>query len=252
MRKINILILLAISFSLFASCGKEDDSPPDQPDGGKKVTFPIQLYSRLNNSPLFSTDDFAAVTGRIRTSESYFTILHRVDAVYNSSGIRNPLVSIAEETLKIPVFIWNRYAGTRVEGSGILVGQTIRQMRSIPVSDGCSYFSIPLMANESINMNVASINFENETQLTTGVATIKEKMDDQTVLVGITDKTLKNRLKSEFPETSYHIGFIEGKDGNTNQLIFIVTSLKWAVGEHQETTVGTDGISCFDIKIEKL
>lgn len=252
MQRINILILLAVSFSLFASCGKEDDSPPDSPDGGKKVTFPIQLYSQLNNSSLFSTDDFAAVTGRIRTSQSYFTILHRVDAVYNSPGIQNPLVSIAEETGKIPVFIRNRYAGTRVEGSGILVGQTIREMKNTPVSDGCSYFSMPLMANESINMNIASVTFENENQLATGVATIKEKLDDQTVLVGIATKTLKNRLKSEFPEGNYRIEFIEGKNENTNQIIFVITSLKWAVGKHQETTIGTDGISCFDIEIEKL
>lgn len=252
MQRINILILLAVSFSLFASCGKEDNSPPDKPDGGKKVTFPIQLYSRLNNSQLFSTDDFAAVTGRIRASQSYFTILHRVDAVYNSSEIRNPLVRIAEETGKIPVFIWNRYAGTRVEGSGILVGQTIREMKNTPASDGCGYFSIPFMANESINMNVASITFENENQMATGMSTIKEKLDNQTVLFGIADKALENRMKDEFPEGIYHIEFIEGNNENKNQIIFVITSLEWAVGEHKETTIGTDGISCFDIEIEKL
>ncbi|MGV8138231.1 MAG: hypothetical protein AB2L20_23725 [Mangrovibacterium sp.] len=252
MRKINILILLALSFALFASCGKEDDSPPDSPDGEKKVTFPIQLYSRLNNSQLFNTDDFAAVTGRIRTSQSYFTILHRVDAVYNSPGMRNPLVSIAEETGKIPVFIRNRYADTRVEGSGILVGQTIREMSNTPVSDGSCYFSLPLMANGSVNMNIASITFENENQLATGVVTIKEKLDDQTVLVGMAAKALENKLKAEFSEGNYRIEFIEGKNENTNQIIFVITSRKWTVGEHQETAVGTDGISCFDIEIEKL
>lgn len=252
MQKIKILILLAVSVSLFASCGKDGDSQPDLPDGGGHITYPIQLYSRLNNSQLFNTDDFTAVTGRIRTSQSYLTILHRIDAVYNSPGMRNPLVSIAQETGKIPVFIRNRYAGTRVEGSGILVGQTIREMSNTPISDGCSYFSLPLMANESINMNVASITFENENQLATGVATIKEKLDDQTVLFGIAYKALKNSLKSEFHKESYRIEFIEGKDENTNQLIFVITSLKWAVGEHQETAIGTDGIFCFDIKIEKL
>ncbi len=252
MQKIKILILLAVSVSIFASCGKDGDSPPDLPDGGKKVTFPIQLYSRLNNRSLFSTDDFAAVTGRIRTSQSYLTILHRVDAVYNSPGMRNPLHSVAEETGKIPVFILNRYAGTRVEGSGILVGQTIREMTNIPVSEGCSYFLLPLMANESINMKITSITFENENQLATGVATIKEKLDDQTVLVGMAAKALENKLKAEFSEGNYRIEFIEGKNENTNQIIFVITSRKWTVGEHQETAVGTDGISCFDIEIEKL
>jgi len=252
MRKINILILLAVGFSIFASCGKEDDSPPDLPDGGENITYPIQLYSRLNNSQLFNTDDFAAVIGRIRSSQSYLTILHRIDAVYNLSEIRNPMVSIAEETVKIPVFIWNRYAGTRVEGSGILVGQTIGEMRNIPTSDGCSYFSLPLMANESINMNFASITFENENQLAAGVATIKEKLDDKTVLVGIAGKILQEKLKSAFPENDYPIEIIEGKDEKTNQIIFVITSRKWAVREHKEAPVGADGISCFDLEIEKL
>ncbi len=251
MRKINILILLALCFSLFASCGKEDDSSSDLPDGGEDKTFSIQLYSRLNDAQLFNTDDFAAVIGRIRSSQSYITILHRVDAVYNSPGMRNPLVSIAEETVKIPVFIWNRYEGTRVEGSGILSGQTIREMTNTPISDGCSYFSLPLTANGSVAMNVASITFENENQLATGVATIKEKLNDQTVLVGIAAKALQNKLKSEFAEENYRIEIIEGKEEKTNQIIFVVTSPKRAVREHKETVTGTDGISCFDIKIDK-
>jgi hypothetical protein len=252
MRKINILILLAVSFSVFVSCGKEDDSPPDLPDGGRNETFPIQIYSRLNNGPLFHTDDFAAVTGRIRASQNYLTILHRVDAVYNSSQMQNPTVSIAEQTVKIPAFAWNRYSGTRVEGSGILVGQTIGEMRNTPISDGCSYFSLPLIANGSVNMNLASITFENENQLAAGVATIKEKMDGKTVLLGVAAKTLQNKLKSAFPEENYRVEIIESKDGNTNRIIFVTTSLKWVVREHLETAVGTDGIFCFDLKIEKL
>lgn len=252
MQKINILILLVVGFWAFVSCGKEDDPSPEPPEWDKANTRSIQFYSRLNNSQLFNTSDFAAVTGRIRTSQSYITILHRIDAVSGLTEMQNPIVTIAEETGKIPIFIWSRYSGTRVEGSGILVGQTIAEMKNTPISDGCNYFSVPLTANGSINMKVASITFENENQLATGIAAIKEKPDDQTVLIGVAAKALQTKLKSAFSEENYRAEFVESKNGNTNQIIFVITSLKWVVREHNEVAVGADGISCFDIKIEKL
>jgi len=250
-----LLILLAISFWAFVSCGKKDDPSPELPEGEKDNTVSIQFYSRFSNEKLFNTGDYSAVISRIRANQNHVAVLHRVDAVYNLSEIQNPMVSIAAETVKIALFAWNRYSGTRVEGSGILIGHTVAEMKNTPISDGCSYFTIPVTivtANGSINMTFASISFENENQLTTGVATIKEKLDDKTVLVGVAAKTLQNKLKSEFPEGNYKFEVIESVEGKTTQFIFVVTTRQWVVREYKEVTVGSDGISCFDLKIEKL
>lgn len=252
MQKINILILLAVCSWAFVFCGKKDDPSTDLPEWGEKNTVPIQFYSRLSNEKLFNTDDYSAVTSRIRASQSYVAVLHRVDAAYSLTEMQNPMVTIAAEAVKIPLFAWTRYSDMRIEGSGILVGQTVAEMRNTPISDGCCYVSVPLTANGSINLNFASIAFENETQLTKSVATIKEKLDNKTVLVGVGAKTLQNKLKSEFTEGNYRFETIERADGKATQFIFIVTSPKWKIYEYKETAVGTDGISCFDIKIEKL
>jgi hypothetical protein len=248
MQKTNILVILSVILWAFVSCGKGKDPSPYMPEWGKNSTISIQFYSRLSNEKLFKTEDYSAVISRIRANKNHVAVLHRIDAVNNLSEIQNPMVTIAAEAVKIPLFAWSRYSGTRVEGSGILVGQTIAEMKNIPISDGCSYFSVPLTANGSIILNFASITFENENQLTTGVATIKEKLNDQTVLVGVAAKTLQNKLKIEFPEGNYRIETIE----STDQIIFVITSPKWIVLEYKEVAVGTDGISCYDIKIEKL
>lgn len=252
MQKINILILLAVSLWAFGSCGKEDDSSPDLPEWGKNNTVSIQFYSRLSNEKLFNTGDYSAVVSRIRTNQNHVAVLHRADAVYGSSEILNPMVSIAAETVKIPLFAWNRYAGTQVEGSGILIGQTISKMENISISDGCSYFSVPIMANGTINMNFTTISFENENQLTAGLPTIKEKLDEKTVLIGVSAKTLRSKLESEFSGGNYRFETIECSGGKATQLLFVVTTQKWLVREHAEVSIGSDGIFCFDLKIEAL
>ncbi|MDX9883991.1 MAG: hypothetical protein RBS73_18170 [Prolixibacteraceae bacterium] len=255
MQKTNILILLAAIVWAFVSCGKENDPVPDLPEWEKNNTVSIQFYSRLSNEKLFKTDDYSAVISRIHANQNQVAVLHRVDAVYNSTEILNPMVPIAAETVKIPVFAWNRYSGTRVEGSGILIGHTIAEMKNTPVSEGCNHFTVPVTmvtATGSINMTFTSISFENENQLTTGAATIKEKLDDKTVLAGVAAKTLQNKLKTAFPEGNYRVEIIESTDGKANQIIFVITGPKWIVREHKEVAVGTDGISCYDIKIEKL
>lgn len=252
MQKINILILLAITLWAFGSCGKKDVPSPDLPQWGKNNVFPIQFYSRLSNEKLFKTDDYSAVISQIRANQNYIVVLHQVDAAYSLTEMQNPMVTIAAETVKIPLFAWNRYSVPRIEGSGILVGQTVAEMKNTLISDGCSYFSVPLTANGSINLNFASITFENENQLTTGVATIKENLDDKTVLVGVAEKTLHHKLKAEFPDGNFRFETIERIDAKATKFIFMVSTPKWKLYEHKESAVGTDGISCFELKIEKL
>lgn len=255
MKKNDILILLAISLWAFVSCGKDDDPSSDLPEWKKNNTVTIQFYSKLNNQMLFGTADYAAVTSRIKANQNQVAVLHRVDAVYNLTEIQNPMVAIAAETVKIPLFAWSRFSETKAEGSGILIGHTIAEMKNTPISDGCSYFTVPVTmvtASGSINMIFASICFENESHLAAGATMVKEKLDDKTVLVGVAGKALQNKLKSGFSEESYRIETIESNDGKADQIIFVITSQKWVVREHTKTAVGADGISCFDLKIEKL
>ncbi len=255
MQRNYILILLAISLWAFVSCGKEENPLPDLPEWKKNNTVVVQFYSKLSNETLFGTNDYSSVINHIRINQSQVAVLHRADAVYNLTQMQNPMVAIAEETVKIPVFAWNRYSGTRVEGSGILIGHTVAEMKNTPVSDGCNYFTVPVTmvtTSGSVNMTFASVCFENESQLTAGAAIAKQKLDDKTVLVGVVEKALQNKLKSEFPEGAYRTETIESKNGKADQTIFVITSPKWIVREHTEVAVGTDGILCFDIKIEKL
>lgn len=252
MKKINILILLAISLAIFISCGKEDNPSPDLPEWEKNNTVSIQFYSRLSNEKLFSTTDYSAVISRIRSKSNHVAVLHRADAVYGTSEILNPMVTIAAETVKIPLFAWNRYSVARAEGSGILIGQTITKAENTSINDGCSYFSVPIMANGTINMNFTTISFENENQLTAGFATIKEKLDEKTILIGVSAKTLRSKLESEFSGGNYRFETIECSGGKATQLLFVVTTQKWLVREHAEVPIGSDGIFCFDLKIEAL
>jgi hypothetical protein len=255
MKKNDILILLAISLWAFVSCGKDDDPSPDLPEWKKNNTVTIQFYSKLNNQTLFGTADYSSVTNRIRSNQNHVAVLHRVDAVYSSAEIQNPMVAIGAETVKIPFFAWNRFSATKAEGSGILIGHTVAEMKNTLISDGCSYFTVPVTtvtASGSINMVFASVCFENESQLAAGATMVKEKLDDKTVLVGVAGKALQNKLKSEFPEGTYRVEIIESKDGKASQIIFVITSHKWIVREHEEVAVGPDGISCVDLKIEKL
>lgn len=252
MQRTNILIILSAMLWAFVSCGKGKDPSPDLPDWGKNSTISIQFYSRLGNDKLFRTEDYSAVIGRIRVNQNHIAVLHRVDAVYNLSEMQNPTVIIAAEAVKIPLFAWSRYSSAQVEGSGILLGQTVTEMKNTPISDGCAYFSVPVLANGGININFATLTFENENQLTTGIPIIKTKLDDKTVLVGVAAKTLQSKLKIAFPEGNYHLETIEPKDAKATQVIFIVTTPKWGLDECKETAVGTDGISCYDINIEKL
>lgn len=252
MQKINILFLLIVSFWLFVSCGKEENPSTDLPEPGTKNLVLIQAYSRFNNQKLFSTNDYSAVINQIRSNQNYVALLHRVDAALGSAGTQNPMVTIAAETVRIPLFAWTRYADVRIEGSGILVGQTITELKNTRTSDGCSYVSVPLTVNGNISMNFASITFEDETQLAAGVAAIKEKIDDKTVLLGFAAKTLLNKLKAEFPEGIYRFETLDRTGGNATQFLFLLTKTKWKLDEYKEKAVGTDGISCFDLKIEKL
>lgn len=252
MQKTNNLVILSVILWAFVSCGKGKDPSPDLPEWEKKSTISIQFYSRLSNEKLFKTEDYSMVISRIRANLNHIAILHRIDAMYNLSEIQNPMVTIAAEAVKIPLFAWNRYSGTMIEGSGILVGQTVVEMKNTRISDGCGYLSVPVLVNGGININFAFLTFENENQLTTGVATLKEKLDDKMVLVGVAAKTLQSKLKIAFPEVNYHFETIEPNDSKATQVIFIVTTTKWRLDEYKETTVGTDGISCYDINIEKL
>ncbi len=251
MKKINILLLLLIGFWSFISCGKEEDSLPES-DTGTNNSISIQAYSRFNNEKLFKANDYAAAISQIRSKQNSVVLLHRVDATISSTEIKNTMVTIAEETVKIPVFAWTRYADTQIEGSGILVGQTITEMKSIPTSDGCCYVSVPLTVTGGTSMNFSSITFENETQLATGIAEIKANLDDKTVLIGFAAKSLQNKLKTEFSGETYRFETMESSGGNTTQFLFLLTNQKWKLEEYKETAVGTDGISCIDLKIEKL
>lgn len=252
MQKINILLLLTVSFWSFVSCGKEENPSTDLPEWGKNNTVLIQAYSRFNNQKLFNTNDYSAVINQIRSNQNYVVLLHRVDASFALTEAQNPTVTIAAETERIPLFAWTRYANMDIEGSGILVGQTIVEMKNTPISNGCCFASVPLTVNGNIKLNFASVTFENETQLTAGIATIKEKLNDKTVLLGFAAKTLQNKLKVEFSEESYRFETMDHSGGNVSQFLFLLTSSKWKLHEYKETTVGTDGISCFDLKIENL
>jgi len=252
MRKINILILLSISFWIFISCGKGENTSTDLPEWGTNTSVLIQVYSRFNDQKLFNTNDYSAVISQIRNNKNSVVLLQRVDAAISSTGIKNPLVTIASEAVRIPLFAWTRYAGAQIEGSGILVGQTITEMKNIAISDSCCYVSVPLTVNGSISMNFASITFKNETQLITGVATIKESLDDKTMILGFAAKTLQNKLEAEFSGEAYCFETMESSRENATQFLFLLANPKWKLDEYKETTVGTDGIFCFDLKLEKL
>ncbi|MFV0268231.1 MAG: hypothetical protein ACK5HT_13980 [Draconibacterium sp.] len=125
-------------------------------------------------------------------------------------------------------------------------------MKSITTSEGSCYVSVPITLTGGNGMNFSSITFENETQLATGIAAIKANLDDKTVLIGFAAKSLQNKLKTEFSGETYRFETMESSGGNTTQFLFLLTNPKWKLQEYKETAVGTDGISCIDLKIEKL
>lgn len=251
-KMINQFLFLTLSLTVCISCGKGDDPAGELPDWNKNRTATIQLYSRLNNEPLFNTADYSQVLSSVRSNLHQVAVLHRADVVYGTAAIVNPTISIASEAGKVPFFARNRYSGDKAEGSGVLIGHTVSEMKTIPISSGCSWFSVPTRANLSIAMIFATVTFDNESQLSPGAEVIRKNLNDGTVLVGVVSKTLKDKLASEFSAGSYRFEIVESTGNQVNQLVFVLTTLKWVLRQHTETPVGTDGVLNFNLQIESL
>lgn len=244
------ILFLAMSAAIIISCGNDDDQVEELPEWNKDRTAVIQVYSRLNNEPLFKDGDYTGVTSRLGSRSSQVAVLHRADVVYGAENTENPTVSVAAGTGKVSFFACNNLSSGRAEGTGILIGHTVASMECIPVSSGCTWFSVPVKANNYIDMTFASISFEHESQVTPGIEVIRKNMNDKTVLVGLADQSLKNMLAAGFSSSSYRLVPVEST--GAGQFVFVLTTLKWIVREHTEMQVGDGDMVSFDIQIEAL
>ncbi len=252
MKLLNRILLMALSAAALVSCDKGSDPEPELPAWNKNRTATIQFYSRFTNEPLFKNADYVPVVSRIRSSVQQVAVLHRSDAVYGASDPVNPMAAVAAVAGKVPFFLLNRIVGQRAEVSGILIGHTVAKMETVSVSDGSRLLSLPTRANASISMTFACVAFENESQVTSGAEIIRKNLTEATVLVGVAPVALKQKLSSEFAAPNCRLVTIESTSSAGNQLVFVLTTLKWVVREHTETAVGAEGISCLDIQIEAL
>ena|GEM_PF-2644458 len=251
-QKRSSLLFLALSLTMYISCNKSNDPAEQLPEWNKNRTITIQFYSRLTKESLFKTADYSQAMNQIRSGNQQVAVFHRADVIYETAVTVNPTVSVASEAGKVPFFVCNRYSGNRAEGSGILIGHTVARMEAIPVSTGCTWFLVPTRVNTAIAMNFATISFENESQMTSGAEIIRKNLTDETVLVGVVDKTHKDKLTSEFAAKSYRVSLIESTNSQASQSLFVLTTQKWVVREHTETPIGTDGILSFNLQIEAL
>ncbi len=222
------------------------------PEWNKNNAVTILFLSKLNNETLFSGTEYSAVASAVRKTANSVTVLHRADVVYNGNKIQNPTISIASEIRRTGLFSRIRYSGEKVEGTGILIGQTITEMGNTTLSDESACFSVPITANGSVPMTFSFVSFENESQLNAGLAAVKEKLTDETVWVGVINKALQEKLKSEFSGGDYRLEIVESNETRETQLVFVLTTLNWLVREHTKTSVGSDSVICLNFKIEAL
>lgn len=250
MAKNVVASFILIYLFLFLSCEREGATPTDQEKPEVTESFTIQIFSRLNNDQLLNPSGSVEIMDLIRAIKRDITLLHRVDASFNDYTSNNPIVTIGEAVLKIPLFIWNRYSATHMEGSGVLLEKSIREMSNRFILDGCNLFVIPFTQSKGNEMKFAFITFENEEQLAAGSEIVAKYVDDTTLLFGFVGKSLRKELIATFVAKGIHCEIIDGKDGQSSQLLFFLANEKYVIGNQKETAVGTSGISCFDVDIE--
>ncbi|SHF88398.1 hypothetical protein SAMN05444274_11184 [Mariniphaga anaerophila] len=251
-KELNIFFWTALSMILLVACSKNNETEQDESPWNKNNTVTIQFYSRLNNETLFQTSSYTELVNQLQNQPHRVAILHCADASLNTANQLNPTVSIAAQAGKVPLFNKSSLSDNEVRGSGVLIGHTTTEMKTLPVADGCTWFSIPTYGSPILFMSFSTISFEEGTHISPGATIIRENIDDETVMIGTINKTLREQLESEFPSEIYRFVSIEGTSSANSQAIFILTTKRWIVRESTEIQIDNKKISSFQIQVEKL
>lgn len=249
--KIKHIIFALSALLFFAGCGKGDDPVPDVPEWNKNRTAVIQVYTRMNNTPVTGAvgADADAISSRIRSTVHAVALLDRADVTPGATAPFNPVVAVGASAKKVPLFALNRYEGSVAIGSGVLIGHSYIKSETLPTQGGTSLLKVDTRVNASIPMTFATIAFDAENQLNAGGALVRSHLNDATVVVGFVPGELAETLKAVFPAQNYRFEIVKGADP-ASRAIFVVSTKKWIL---RETTSGKSGsVSYFDLQIESL
>ena len=253
--KMKYLILLAVALTVI-SCGKDPEPDPgtELPDWNKTRTTTVLVLGRMNNAPLMqqASSDLEAVSGLIRSTVHSVALLSRADVVPGGLFTWNPVVAVGASAKRVPLFALHSYKDEVAEGNGMLIGHTYARSEMIPVAGGTSLLKVDTRANASIPMIFGTVSIDQQSQVTAAAQLVKTHLSDGTVVAGLVNKALAAQWKGEFAQSQYRFELVESTAANASQSIYVVSKSKWVLRAANETTVGSSGISVFNLQIESL
>lgn len=249
------LMLLAVSLMVM-SCGKDPEPDPgtELPDWNKTRTTTVLVLGRMNNAPLMqqASSDLEAVSGLVRSTVHSVALLSRADVMPGGLFTWNPVVAVGASAKRVPLFALHSYKDEVAEGNGMLIGHTYARSEMIPVAGGTSFLKVDTRANASIPMIFGTVSIDQQSQVTTASQLVKTHLTDGTIVAGMVSKALAEQWKGEFAQSQYRFELVESTAANASQSIYVVSKSKWVLRAANETTVGSSGISVFNLQIESL
>lgn len=250
-----LILLLAVSL-MAVSCGKEKDpgTDPEIPDWNKTRTTTVLVYGRMDNSPLLQqgSADVTAVSGQIRSTVHSVALLNRTDVVTGGLFPWNPVVVVGASAKRVPLFAHHSFKEDVAEGTGVLIGHTYTKSEIFPITGGTSFLKVDTKANAVIPMTFGTVTVDRESQITSAAQLVKTYLSDGTVVAGFVSKTMAAKWKGEFPQSQYRFETIESANNSAALALYVVSTSKWVLRESSESSVGSSGISVFNLQIEAL
>lgn len=265
-----ILTICLMGGILVTSCGREemgignvkqnDEGNKNLPEWNKNKTIEIYFLSTLDNKTIATNAAEYAPINNYFTQKGkicYLGVIDRADVTVKGSNMYNGSTNTSFASKHFSCFAFNKYNGSNVEGSAILLNHRITTQSSYKVSDDCYFKYIKVLAktttNNSIGIEIpfSTVRFDRQEQITASEAIIKELSTPaiQAVIIGTIPTELVANLKT-ISEKMLGYKLVEvTKNELTKYSIFMLAPKSWVLRETTADIVNKN-INAYCLRVE--
>lgn len=230
-------------------------APPLPNEWNTFKTVSINLFTTLENKPIFDKIATDIIKDKIATTGGYIYLIDRADVAWTKPVMTNPTTSIAQSLKKTALFSPYKFNENGMEGCGIIVHQLIKSTSAHKIENGLVLSGPTLEISGSPNywMDLNTIKLTNTSQFEPLNEILKSNLSSQKLIVG----TISNEIKNEFEKylkynlTLFRLSFANNTSIGCSESIFVLSSLNWGLRHTKEIALGNN-TNMYTLEIESF
>lgn len=254
----NTISALFLLLLLFTACSSDPDAEPGGGDNNQQLppwnkanTISVGFVGKLNGEPLTTETEIKAIGNYLQSKDNHIVIIDRCD-VNSGTGSINPSVLIAATLKKVHTFARNQITGTAIEGSGVLIGHTVRKQEESKIMEDCFLKSVETRISKTQPVMFSTVCIQNNEQIPNAVNTLKIAAQKGNLIVGSIRKDLFTTLEEKLKKSDFAFRLEKAEETSKTDVytVFVLSSHSWVLRNSTVEKAGTHQV--FNLQIELL